>query len=100
MYAFLGPFEPYLKFTMLFYILLRPKTGRQLKRYMQWNMIGILALGIGLSLGTTLLYESAVFKIGEFSVYLENSFLIVFSITSSLMCFVFGLFYGLSQQFR
>jgi len=98
MYAFLEHFEPYLKFTMLFYILLKPKTGRQLQKSMQWNIIGILALAVGLSLGTTLLYKSAVFRIGEFYVYLENSFIIIFSITSGFMCFAFGLFYGLSQQ--
>ena len=66
---------------------------------MQWNIIGILALVIGLYLGMTLLYESAVLRIGEFYVYLENSFMIVFSITSGFMCFVFGLFYGVSQLF-
>ena len=73
--------------------------GRQLQKSMQWNIIGILALAIGLSLGMTLLYENTVLRIGEFYVYLEKSFMIIFSVTSGLMCFVFGLFYGLSQLF-
>jgi len=75
-----------------------PHAGRQLKKSMLWNIIGILALVIGLSLGMTSLYKSTVFRIGEFYVYLENSFIIIFSVTSGFMCFVFGLFYGLSQQ--
>jgi len=66
---------------------------------MKWNIIGILTLIVGLSLGMTSLYESAVLRIGEFTLYLENSFMIIFSITSGLMCFTFGLFYGLSQLF-
>lgn len=72
---------------------------RELQKFMQCNIIGILALAIGLSLGMTLLYKSVVLRIGEFYVYLENSFMIIFSLTSALMCFVFGLFYGFSQQF-
>jgi len=66
---------------------------------MQWNIIGIFALVVGLSLGMTSLYKSAVLIIGEFTIYLENSFMIIFSITSGLMCFIFGLFYGLCQLF-
>jgi len=75
-----------------------PHAGKRLQKSMQWNIVGILALVIGLTLGMTLFYEGTVFRIGEFYVYLENSFMIIFSITSGFMCFVFGLFYGLSQQ--
>jgi len=73
--------------------------GRQLQKSMQWNIIGILTLTIGLSLGMTLLYKNAVLMIGEFYIYLENSFTIIFSITSGFMCFVFALFHGFSQLF-
>jgi hypothetical protein len=70
-----------------------------MKKSMQWNIIGILTLIVGLSLGMTSFYKGAVLRIGEFTIYLENSFMIIFSITSGLVCFTFGLFYGLSQLF-
>lgn len=98
-YRFLMSSQPYLKFIILFYAFRQTKTRRQMKKSMKWNIIGILTLIVGLSLGMTSLYESAVLRIGEFTIYLENSFMIIFSITSGLMCFTFGLFYGLSQLF-
>ena len=65
---------------------------------MQWDLVGIVALTIGLGAWISVFYGGGVFRIGEVHVWLGNPFIIAFAVLFSFMCFVFGFFEGKKEE--
>jgi len=71
-----------------------------LKKSTQWDIIGIVALTIGLGAWISIFQGGGFFKIGNVNVWISNPFLIVFAVVFSFMCFSFGFFEGKKEEQR
>ena len=71
-----------------------------MKRSTQWDIVGVIALIIGLSAWVSIFYTRGLFNLGGTLIWFGNPFVIGFAVLFGFMCFIFGFFEGNKEKQR